>query len=81
MTNIGTGVAIGGLTGVSLCVAEAITGASTVGIKEAIGIGVFSGSIVWWLGRKFQSIDDSFKAVNEELANIRKKLEIKNPPK
>lgn len=64
-----SGVAFGSITGASLILAEVvITGGTHVPIEMAVTVGVFSCGVVWYLGRKFQSLEDKIQTVADDLA-------------
>ena len=68
---MGHGVAIGGATGLALVLAEvAITGGTSVPLEAAIGVAVFVSGMIWWLGRKFQSLDDQLKSITHFLDRL-----------
>lgn len=56
MSRLFPGLAVGGLTGFSIVLAEvAITGSSSVGLQEAVGVGVAACGMVLLVDRKFQA--------------------------
>ena len=61
MSNTLAGIAIGGATGTALIIADVIT-AHNIELKDAVGVVVFISGMVWWLGRKFQKIEDKVDA-------------------
>lgn len=55
-----SGLGVGGTTTLGIVIAEAaITGGSMVSLKEAVAVGAFSCGVIWWLGRRFQRIEDT----------------------
>jgi hypothetical protein len=71
MSTFGSGLGIGGVTGGSILIAEiALTGNTNVPIESAVGVCVFVCGMVWWLGRKFQSIDDRFDQIERKLKDL-----------
>jgi hypothetical protein len=75
MTSIIAGVKIGGATGATLVLAEALTGATTINLHEALAVVVFTCGIVWWMSKKFQSLEDNQSAMKDDIAAIKKDLE------
>ena len=68
---MGHGLMIGGATGLALVLAEvSITGSTSVPMEAAIAVAVFVATMVWWLGRKFQSIDDRLETMQRFLDNL-----------
>lgn len=43
-----------------------ITEETTMELKTIAAIGVFGGTVVWWLGRKFQQIDDRLDSLESK---------------
>lgn len=71
MHNMLSGIAIGGTTGFSLLLLDAVTGSTMVNIKEAMAVGVFACVVVLWMGKKFQRIDDRFENIETKLTEMK----------
>jgi len=69
MNNTISGLALGGLTGATLLLADALT-ATTLGVRDAVTLVVFVSGLVWWMGRKFQKIEDKLDEHNQRLADL-----------
>jgi hypothetical protein len=69
MEPISMALKIGGATGLSMFAVTNLEG-SAVGLAVAIPSTVFISTIVWWLGRKFQQIDDSINRMNEKIERL-----------
>lgn len=70
-SNIASGLGIGGVTGASIIIAEVVvTGSTRVPLEVACGIGAFVCTMVWWLGRKFQSVDDRLEIMDSKLNQL-----------
>jgi hypothetical protein len=63
MTNVVAGAVLGLVTiGAALAAGDAsISGESHVNLSEVVSVGVAVCGLVWWLGRKFQAIEDALK--------------------
>ena len=48
----------------------AISGASNVNLSEVVSVGVAVCGLVWWLGRKFQAIEDALAAHGQALEKL-----------
>lgn len=48
----------------------AISGASNVNLSEVVSVGVAVCGLVWWLGRKFQAIEDALAAHGKALEKL-----------
>lgn len=71
MSTAAGGIAIGGVTGASIVLAEiAVTGHTQIPIESAVGIAVFACGLIWWIGRKFQSIDDKLDSMQKRLDTL-----------
>lgn len=77
MSTLIAGISIGGITGAALFLGEvSITGATTtVNLRDSLAVGLTVCGMVWWMGRKFQSIEDELKQSGIERAKIRDDLE------
>lgn len=81
MNNTLVGIGVGGVAGIALILADVVTGsaaingASTIGLKEAVGLGVSSCGVIWWVGRKFQSLEDSVRSLTLGHQTIIKRLD------
>lgn len=69
MNNIIAGVALGGTTGAALVVADVIT-ASSINLRDALTLAVFVSGLVWWMGRKFQQIEDKLDDHTDHLKKL-----------
>jgi hypothetical protein len=67
MSNILSGLAIGGTTGAAFILADVITGGSAIGLQEAFTVGASVCGLVWWMGRKFQGIEDDIRLIKRKL--------------
>ena len=69
MEAITVALKIGGATGLSLF---AVTNLETgsVGVAAAVPVVVFTASACWWVGRKFQALDDAVKRLDDKLCNL-----------
>lgn len=74
MSSLIAGLTIGGATGMAFMLAEVITGASQIDLKSAVGVGVFTCGIIWWMGRKFQSLEDNQKEMKTDIDAIKTRL-------
>ena len=75
MTELLTATTIGGIASGGIIAASAITGETSVPLAEAISVFVFASSIVWWMGRKIQKLDDNQKKVEEKISEIKSQYE------
>jgi hypothetical protein len=65
------GGAIGLITGSSYFVADAVlNGGTHVPLESAIAVGVFVASLVWYLGQKFQKVEDNFKIIEDKFKTV-----------
>jgi hypothetical protein len=78
MSSTIAGLTIGGVTGASFILAEVITGASQIDLKSAVGVGVFTCGIVWWMAKKFQELSDNQKEMKRDIHGIKKKLNMED---
>ena len=69
MNNAIAGMVIGGTTGAALLAADLVT-ASNLNLRDALTLVVFVSTLVWWMGRKFQSLEDKLKDHTERLKNL-----------
>ncbi len=69
MTNLVAGTTLGLMTVAAAVIAgdPAISGASNVNLSEVVSVGVAVCGLVWWLGRKFQAIEDALAAHGKAL--------------
>ncbi len=72
MTNLVAGPVLGMATVAAAVVAgdPAISGASNVNLSEVVSVGVAVCGLVWWLGRKFQAIEDALAAHGKALEKL-----------
>ena len=71
-SNILAGLGIGGFTGGAMLATEVVvSGSSQVPVEAAVSVAVFACGSVWWLGRKFQSVDDRLKGMEDKLSDLR----------
>ena len=72
MTNLMAGPVLGLVTMAAAMVAGdvAIGGASHVNLSEVVSVGVAVCGLVWWLGRKFQAIEDALAAHGKVLEKL-----------
>jgi hypothetical protein len=70
MTNILSAILIGGATGGGLLVGDAISGSSTIPLGQGIAVAVFGCSIVYYIGRKFQSLEDNHKELRHAIKDL-----------
>jgi len=65
------GLGLGGVTTGAIIFAEVVLAGSTqVNLKEAMGIGVVVVGLVWWMGKKFQRIEDKMESFEKRLDNL-----------
>ena len=70
MTGLASGLTLGGAAGAAIMFAEAaITGSTSIPIESAVATATFVCGLVWWIGRKFQSLDDSIKDLRDEMVS------------
>ena len=72
MTNILAGTILG-ITAIAAAVIAgdpAISGDSNVNLSEVVSVGVAVCGLVWWLGRKFQAIEDALAAHGKALEKL-----------
>jgi hypothetical protein len=70
MEPISIGLKIGGATGLSMFAVTNNLEGGTVGLAVAIPSAVFISGIVWWLGRKFQQLEDGISRMQERIASL-----------
>ena len=65
------GLGIGGGTTAAIIFAEVIiTGATQVNLKEAFGVGAVVVGLVWWMGKKFQRLEDKIENIEDRLQSL-----------
>jgi hypothetical protein len=69
MSNLLSGLALGGVTGAVVLMADAVT-ASTINLRDAAGIIVFISGLVWWMGRKFAAIEAKMEQHHQLLSDL-----------
>ena len=69
MSNLLSGLALGGVTGAVVLVAD-VASATTLNLRDAAGIIVFVSGLVWWMGRKFASIETKMEEHKQRLADL-----------
>ena len=73
---IGAGTLIGGVTGGVMLLADLVlTGGSSVSLGEAATVGVFAASIVWYLGKKLQRLEDGQSEAKDHFRELDRKLD------
>ena len=72
MTNLVAGPVLGIATIAAAVVAgdASISGESHVNLGEVVSVGVAVCGLVWWLGRKFQAIEDALAAHGRALEKL-----------
>ena len=75
MSSAIAGITIGGATGTAFMLAEVISGASQIDLKSAVGVGVFTCGIVWWMAKKFQTLEDNQSSMKADIETIKRKVE------
>jgi hypothetical protein len=74
MTGLLAGITLGGIAGAVVFIAEVTTGAS-LGARDAFTIALSVGGMVWWMGRKFQSLEDLHRAADNRFESFERELE------
>ena len=69
MNNALAGIALGGATGSALLAADLVT-ASSLQLRDALALVVFVAGLVWWMGRKFQRIEDKLDDHSERITKL-----------
>ena len=69
MEPVTVAIKIGGSTGLAMLAVGNLESGS-VGLAVAVPCTVFIGGVVWWLGRKFQQIDDSIKRMDDRIGSL-----------
>ncbi len=72
MTNLVAGPVLGMVTIAAAVIAgdASISGESHVNLGEVVSVGVAVCGLVWWLGRKFQAIEDALAAHGRALEKL-----------
>lgn len=69
MSAIAAGIKIGMATGGAMFASGALDEGS-ISVRAAIGCCVFVAGCIWWLGKKFQSIDDKLKYMSHRMNSL-----------
>ncbi len=64
------GLGVGGATGLAMVLADVITGASAIGLREAVGFGVCAFGIGIWIDRRFNGLENSQKTILDRLQKL-----------
>jgi CRISPR/Cas system type I-B associated protein Csh2 (Cas7 group RAMP superfamily) len=66
---------IAGMTTISTVIAQQLNSGTTLSLGEVITVFVFVGSLVAYLSRKLQKIEDDIQANTERLSDLERQLE------
>jgi hypothetical protein len=70
MTNLIAALVIGGATSSGVVLGDALGGGTNITLGEAVGVGVFACGIVYYIGRKLQSLEDGQKTLRTDIKNL-----------
>ena len=79
MNNLPPGLALGGITGVTIILADILAGSqiTVTTVKDIMPVMATVTAAVWWAGRKFQNIEnglDELKSLKKEVEEIKKHI-------
>lgn len=69
VSNAIAGILVGGATGGAVLLADTVT-ASNLNLREAAALVVFVSGLIWWMGRKFQRIEDKLDEHGERISKL-----------
>ncbi len=76
MTNIIAALGFGGYAAGAVVLGQTVlTSNAAVPVEQALGLSIFVAGIVWWMGRKFQAIEDKLDQHSRERQELREKVE------